>query len=251
MFCTSCGTGIQSPLAPCPRCGFSLQGIRSNLVPRKPKRMLGFWGWAGLGLLGLGVLVALIERPGAPPVTKPQQTKETKPGCLELPSPTSDCVALLQRTGFSGSFVRSGWMALHYAYVWWLSSHNRGKEKFDRSVYNSLVGRSLKDARPQARSREERIFLDHVSSALDLLGLYDSYSGLRDSDIDAQKLQAFQKLLGTTPEQFAQTSLHGADQCMVAAISELGLTTLAEEMRDADRVCSENYKLLQDPMSVR
>jgi hypothetical protein len=74
--------------------------------------------------------------------------------------------------------------------------------------------------------------------------MYDAYSQLRDSEIDPRKLQAFHVLTGTTPEQFAKTALHGADQCMMAVLNDLGVDLLSGEWVNADRDCVDNHRLL-------
>jgi hypothetical protein len=192
--------------------------------------------WVLLSLIAAISLVAVIESP--PSEQAPRTKSPENPGCLELSDPTTNCLTLLQKIGFSTSFARSGWTAFHYAVVWHLAAHGRGGEKFDRSVYAGRVVPSLNAARGQARNSKERTLLLHESGALENLRLHDGYSGLRTSEIDPDKLQAFRAVIGTTPEQFAQLALQGADHCMMALNADPDPRNSSKEFVEAARSVS-------------
>lgn len=253
MFCSFCGTKIPEQANFCGACG--KRNARAAVKTQKNKRvswilvlLVSVGGFAILACAGAFALYVLhygehtttLSRSDGSP--KPQFAQPA--GCLELPAPSADCLAILQRIGFSTKFVRSGWTAFHYADAWWPAAHGRGGEKFDRSVYEGRVVASLDEARKLAGNSKDRVLLRHESGALELLRLYDGYSQLRDSEIASKQLEAFRVLTGTTPERFAQAVLQGADQCMLAAVNDLRGKGLSEDWKTADSDCTQNYRLL-------
>lgn len=166
-------------------------------------------------------------------------------GCFRLQNPTTECMAILGRLGFSAGFIRSSWTAFHCVDAWWSAAHGVPGDKFDRSVYRDKVLPSLRRAKNLAKKGTEKAFLVHVSGASAFFLLYDTYSGFQDNALPPDTLKAFRSLTGTTPEEFAKAALASADGCMMAAAHDLGANTLTGEWQNADSVCSREYGLLQ------
>jgi predicted nucleic acid-binding Zn ribbon protein len=257
VYCTACGRSIPQPDRFCSGCGAALPHFEAVtpaqiLAPRQSRSK-----WIVIFVLSIFAVLAIFgyvidkysddgkvgSNQGATDSVKPE---EKSSGCLDQSSPTPTCLTLLTRRGLTAQFVTAGWTAFHFANVWWAGIHGGSQGNFDQAVYDTSVVPALAAAEKQITNPLDRKFFIHESGTMDWLYLYSKYSNLHDDDLGTTKLRAFKALTGTTPERFAHSAIHSADECMMAIAADMGVVNLTGEFADADQECSTSHALLHN-----